>query len=254
MTAQVQFDKDGFAKNSGNVTAYIVDDLGVYSHTEELFVSVGGGLASKAYLDKPLEVKKGFAVQRTENGWQYVEDHRGVVVYSTIDQTELTISELGALPDGYTTIKPTDTNAEWNGEAWEVSAEKQAELKAQKLQQFITSIDDKAASIYSVWTRFEQEYTSRENAAKAFKDANYEGDVSRFITDFAEKAGIDNKTATDLILSQAEGLRKLLVELANQRMRKYELKKDGLTEDEMQAIYDDIIQQMEKLAEAYQNG
>lgn len=78
--------------------------------------------------------------------------------------------------------------------------------------------------------------------------------MSRFIADFATKAGINNKAAADLILVQAEGLRKLLVELANQRMRKYELKKDGLSEDEMQTIYDDIIQQMEKLAEAYQNG
>ena len=142
----------------------------------------------------------------------------------------------------------------WMGSEWVIPEAKKAELKAQKLQQLTTAIDDKAARIYSVWTRFEQEYTSREEAAKAFKDANYEGDVSRFIADFAEKAGIDNKTAADLILIQAEGLRKLLVELANQRMRKYELKKDGLTEDEMQAIYDDIIQQMEKLAEAYQNG
>lgn len=142
----------------------------------------------------------------------------------------------------------------WTGSEWVIPEAKKAELKAQKLQQLTTAIDDKAARIYSVWTRFEQEYTSREEAAKAFKDANYEGDVSRFIADFAEKAGIDNKTAADLILIQAEGLRKLLVELANQRMRKYELKKDGLTEDEMQAIYDDIIQQMEKLAEAYQNG
>lgn len=142
----------------------------------------------------------------------------------------------------------------WNGTEWEVSNEKLAEIKAIKLQQFITAIDDKAASIYGIWTRFEQEYTSRENAAKAFKGANYEGEVSRFIADFAEKAGIDNKTAADLILVQAEGLRKLLVELANQRMRKYELQRDGLSLEEMQAIYNDIIQQMEKLAEAYQNG
>lgn len=142
----------------------------------------------------------------------------------------------------------------WDGTKWVISEAEQAELKVVKQQQLITAIDDKAASIYSVWTRFEQEYASREKAAKDFKAANYQGDVSRFIADFATKAGINNKAAADLILVQAEGLRKLLVELANQRMRKYELKKDGLSEDEMQTIYDDIIQQMEKLAEAYQNG
>lgn len=142
----------------------------------------------------------------------------------------------------------------WAGKRWILNEAKQEELKIAKQQQLITAIDDKAANIYSVWTRFEQEYTARENAAKDFKAANYQGDVSRFVADFATKAGIDNKTAADLILVQAEGLRKLLVELANQRMRKYELKKEGLSEDEMQTIYDDIIKQMEKLAEAYQNG
>lgn len=170
-------------------------------------------------------------------------------------ETELSdVTGLYFIGDKLVTAKKPSQYHNWNGTEWEISEENLAEIKAIKLQQFITAIDDKAASIYSVWTRFEQEYTSRENAAKAFKGSNYEDEVSRFIADFATKAGIDNKTAADLILVQAEGLRKLLVELANQRMRKYELKKDGLTEDEMQAIYDDIIQQMEKLAEAYQNG
>lgn len=251
---QVKFDTDGFALTSGYILAHICDSNGIYTHNEEQFVSVGCGLAANAVLDKPLPAKQGFAVQRVGNKWQYVADHRGKTVYSTTNKTPLTITEIGAIPAGHTDIEPINDYCEWDGEGWSVPEGKKAELKAQKLQQLITAIDDKAASIYSVWTRFEQEYTSRENAAKAFKAANYQGEVSRFIADFATKAGLDNKTAAELILIQAEGLRKLLVELANQRMRKYELKKDGLTEEEMQAIYDDIIQQMEKLAEAYQNG
>lgn len=171
-----------------------------------------------------------------------------------IDTDLSDVTGLYFIADKLVTAKKPSQYHNWNGTEWVISEENLAEIKTIKLRQFITAIDDKAASIYSVWTRFEQEYTSRENAAKAFKGANYEGEVSRFIADFAEKAGIDNKTAADLILVQAEGLRKLLVELANQRMRKYELKKDDLSEVEMQAIYDDIIQQMEKLAEAYQNG
>ena len=44
------------------------------------------------------------------------------------------------------------------------------------------------------------------------------------------------------------------MELANQRMRKYELKAPNLTLEQMQSIYDDIIKQMDNLMEAYQNG
>ena len=137
---------------------------------------------------------------------------------------------------------------------WEISAEKQTELLAETQSRLIANIDEHAAKIYSTWTRFESEYRERQTAAEAFKSANYEGDCSRYISDFAQRARLDNKTATNLILTQAAGLEKLQVELANQRMRKYDLKVPGLTTEKMQSIHDDIIKQMDSLMEAYQNG
>lgn len=137
---------------------------------------------------------------------------------------------------------------------WEISPEKQTALLAETQTQLIAKIDEHAATIYSTWTRFESEYRERQAAAEAFKSANYQGECSRYITDFAQRAKLDNKTATNLILTQAAGLEKLQVELANQRMRKYELKAPGLTLEQMQSIYDDIIKQMDALMEAYKNG
>lgn len=137
---------------------------------------------------------------------------------------------------------------------WEISAEKQAALFTEQRDNLIKQIDNHAAEIYSTWTRFESEYRERKAVAEAYKEADYQGECSRYITDFAERAGIDNKTATDLILVQAAGLEKLQVELANQRMRKYELKAPGLTLEQLQTTYDDIIKQMDALMEAYKNG
>ena len=137
---------------------------------------------------------------------------------------------------------------------WEISAEKQTALLADTQTQLIANIDEHAAKIYSTWTRFESEYRERQTAAEAFKSANYEGDCSRYITDFAKRANLTNQAATDLILLQAAGLEKLQVELANQRMRKYELKVPNLTLEQMQSIHDDIIKQMDNLMEAYNNG
>ena len=92
-----------------------------------------------------------------------------------------------------------------------------------------------------------------EAAAEAFKEANYEGECSRYISDFAQRARLDNKTATNLILTQAAGLKKKLqMELANQRMRKYELKHEALSDEELQRIHDDIIGKMQTLAEVQQ--
>nr|DAD91889.1 MAG TPA: tail fiber assembly protein [Myoviridae sp. ctKZW4] len=137
---------------------------------------------------------------------------------------------------------------------WEISTEKLTALLTEKRNRLIEQIDSHAAAIYSTWTRFESEYRERQTAAEAYKSANYEGDCSRYITDFAKRAGLNNKAATDLILVQAAGLEKLQMELANQRMRKYELKAPGLTLEQMQSIYDDIIKQMDHLMEAYNNG
>ena len=137
---------------------------------------------------------------------------------------------------------------------WEISAEKQTALLADAQTRFIANVDDHAAKIYSTWTRFESEYRERQAAAEAFKSANYEGECSRYISDFAQRARLDNKTATNLILTQAAGLEKLQVELANQRMRKYELKAPNLTLEQLQSIHDDIIKQIDSLMEAYQNG
>lgn len=149
--------------------------------------------------------------------------------------------------------QPTPAH-EWDGKDWVIPPEKQTALLAESQTRLIANIDEHAAKIYSTWTRFESEYRERQAAAEAFKSANYEGECSRYISDFAQRAGLDNKTAANLILTQAAGLEKLQVELANQRMRKYELKAPNLTLEQLQSIHDDIIKQMDSLMEAYQNG
>ncbi|MCR1837490.1 MULTISPECIES: hypothetical protein [Rodentibacter] len=152
-------------------------------------------------------------------------------------------------------IEPQPSSAhELKDGEWIISPEKMTALLMTKRDSLMEQIDNHAATIYSQWTRFESEYRERKAVAEAYKAANYLGECSRYITDFAKRAGIDNKTATDLILMQAAGLEKLQVELANQRMRKYELKAPGLTLEQMQATYDDIIKQMDELMEAYKNG
>ncbi|AXP54247.1 hypothetical protein CH603_03610 [Haemophilus influenzae] len=148
--------------------------------------------------------------------------------------------------------QPTELH-KWNG-SWIVDEKKKTEIKRELIKNLVDSIDDTAANISARWTRFAEEYKEREAAAEAYKSANYEGECSRYISDFAQRARLDNKTATNLILTQAAGLKKLQMELANQRMRKYELKAPNLTIEQMQSIHDDIIKQMDNLMEAYQNG
>ncbi|WP_241951919.1 hypothetical protein [Pasteurella multocida] len=147
--------------------------------------------------------------------------------------------------------QPTELH-KWNGNSWIVDEEKQAEIKRGFIKKLVNSIDDTAANIGSKWTRFAEEYKERESAATAFKESGFTGEVSIYISSFATVAGLDNKSATLLILKQAEGLRALQEQLAVQRMRKYELKHEELSNEELQRIHDDIISTMQQLAEVQQ--
>ena len=171
------------------------------------------------------------------------------------NESELETKQLIDFKSQYILVdrQPTELH-KWNGNSWIVDEKKKTEIKLELIKNLVHSIDDTAANISSRWTRFAEEYKEREAAAEAFKAANYEGECSRYISDFAQRARLDNKTATNLILTQAAGLKKLQMELANQRMRKYELKAPNLTIEQMQSIHDDIIKQMDNLMEAYQNG
>lgn len=148
-------------------------------------------------------------------------------------------------------IRPSQLH-DWDGSKWVLNQQRQAELANAKRQQLIDNIDNTASSLITRWTRFESEYKEREKAALAYQEKNYEGDVSIYITSFADAANIDNKSATLLILQQANQLRDTLAKMSALRMRKYELKQDDLTLDNMQTIHDNIIAEMQALAEAQQ--
>ncbi|MGF6139026.1 hypothetical protein [Pseudomonas laurylsulfatiphila] len=109
-------------------------------------------------------------------------------------------------------------------------------------------VNGEVAQVYSTWTRFEAEYVFRENAANAYKAANYTGTASVWITAFATAAGLSARIACDLILSQAVGLRAAQESLGALRMRKYELL--PLAEQEALDKYNEIhgaIQQVVSL-------
>ncbi|HHF0499714.1 TPA: hypothetical protein ACUL8W_000339 [Haemophilus influenzae] len=140
----------------------------------------------------------------------------------------------------------------WSGKSWIVDEKKKTEIKRKLIKNLVDSIDDTAANISARWTRFAEEYKEREAAAIAFKEANFAGEVSVYISSFATVAGLDNQSAALLILQQAEKLRALQQQLAVQRMRKYELKREELSDEELKRIHDDIVSKMRQLAEAQQ--
>lgn len=126
-------------------------------------------------------------------------------------------------------------------------AEHEANLAAEAMatkKGLAVRIDDAVANRIIRSTRFSMEYTEREAAAQAYKDAGYTGNPSDWVTRFANNAEMSYIAAADLILAQAIGLRQALKELACLRMDKY-LVLNASTLDEAQAKFNKIMADIE---------
>lgn len=113
-------------------------------------------------------------------------------------------------------------------------------------QQLSELIDNTVAEIYNKWTRFTSEYQAKEAAALAYKQAGYEGDISGWISSYADSAGLDYKEATDRILAQAESLRSAQIQIGQLRMRKFEL--SALDDEARSELYELIIAEIDQMS------
>lgn len=83
---------------------------------------------------KPLPEKAGFAIRHNadQNVWEYVEDHRGAVVFDPETGEQVTIEVVGPITHYATEPKPSRLH-EWNGKKWIITAKDQAILDGEAL-------------------------------------------------------------------------------------------------------------------------
>lgn len=94
---------------------------------------------------EPLPPKKGFAVVALDDlsGTEYIEDHRGTVIYDTADCTvSETVNELGPIKEGFTDKKPKTRWDKWIDGEWVT------DLSAKYIDEF-NAIDNTRRSLYS---------------------------------------------------------------------------------------------------------
>ena len=118
-------DNNGLTISAGWVITYNVDAKGEFLQATYQYLPVGVGLPANAYLDAPKSVKDSQAIIYNGQQWTYPKDLRGTIIYSTETGAEMTMQEVGEIPESYTTIKPTSEFDVWDGEKWVLDAEKQ---------------------------------------------------------------------------------------------------------------------------------
>ena len=110
-------------------------------------------------------------------------------------------------------------------------------------------IDAAVLAVYERPMSFSEEYKEREQAAIAYKVANYIGEVPPRLLGFSTPAKLTPKVAADLILTQAAQMRMSLASLSDLRMRKYEVLLAS-TETEARSAHAEIMAAISIIATA----
>ncbi|PHI29702.1 tail fiber assembly protein [Budvicia aquatica] len=131
--------ENGFAISDGFVHVYHTDaSTGEYINESNEFLTQGVGLPAHSFIEPPLKAKEGFAVCRTESGWEYKTDYRNSVAYSTESGSQSRVTELGELPANLTFLVPKTQFDQWNGVEWvtDLAAQRQAEIDTAKAEKY----------------------------------------------------------------------------------------------------------------------
>jgi len=118
-------DDNGLTVSAGWTVVYNVDAKGEFLHATYQYLPIGVGLPANAYIDAPKNVKDNQAIIHNGEQWIYPPDLRGTKIYSTKTGAETIMQEIGEIPEGYTTLKPTSEFDSWDGEQWILDTEKQ---------------------------------------------------------------------------------------------------------------------------------
>lgn len=98
-----------------------------------------------AYQCDAPEPKEGFAALRSSDGadWDYVVDHRGKTIYSTVDGTPAECTSLGELTSSWTLVAPSTEHDQWEDGEWvpdEAAIEAARTAKAAKKKSLLTQL------------------------------------------------------------------------------------------------------------------
>ena len=108
--AKAKLSSEHIATVAGDITVFNYDgETREYLSSSVEYLAVGVGVPANACTEAPGEAKAGSAICRTADltAWEYVADHRGETVYSTVTGEAVIISAPGDYPEGTTTLAPS---------------------------------------------------------------------------------------------------------------------------------------------------
>ena len=182
----------------------------------------------------PPEAGEHQAAVYRNGAWLLTDDHRGEVWYDTATQERHEIKNLGVVPETWTQSEPTDREAVWNGEAWEVPF---AVLKERKRREIWGAGDAVLASVKARYTQAEIEsWSKQEQGAKDLAAGETTTEAAQFVAGIATLRGIPVDTLRDKILANVAAYGRLSTAVIGTQQRLDDLIKAAQTADDLAAI------------------
>ena len=162
------------------ITLYSFDENNIYCGSFEYRWATGTGLAANSTLMKPPAFSEGFVPVLVDGVWEIQQDHRGKVVYSITDQSEIKVDYVGEIKEGFTESKPSSNFDTWSDTNW-IDIRSEEDKLAYKRSQYpkltryqfmrgLLEMGFKSSDIEAQIMLIEDEYT-RELTMIGFKDA-----------------------------------------------------------------------------------
>ena len=163
--------------------------------------------------------------------WQVMEDHRGEVVYSIHDKSEIKITELGALPDN-TTHKNPESMSEWDGNDWIINFE---QIKVNKLQEIKAWANTQLKPIREQYPDVERESWQDQKTEAAAFIADSSADTP-WLDGISTQSDIDKTTLATRVLEKARDYAKDSSPVIGDTKRMRDLLKAAKTHEDVEAI------------------
>lgn len=132
---RVVWGENGFSSESGWVFAHCIDQsTGELIYSRDIWVVVGTGLPTGAFLDPPPTPEEGRVRVRRNGAWVLVEDLRGITAYNKQTKQSEIISSLGPLSIDLTPAAPTSQFDVWSEQtgAWVKDAQAEQDWLTQQ--------------------------------------------------------------------------------------------------------------------------
>lgn len=152
--SKAELNQNMIATVAGEIEVFNYDgDTREYLSSSTEYLAIGVGVPANACIDAPGGSKEGFAICRRADStaWEYVVDHRGETVYSTITGEARVVSLPGDYPEDTTPVAPATPYDTWNGSKWitDMKAQYAANMEAAEHQKSALLVEAQAA--ISLW-------------------------------------------------------------------------------------------------------